>query len=374
MICLGCIDPYVLEDYEEGAVNENLLNFLKSIIQDYDRDNSNIVLVDNRKNDIHNLIIKLLSSEKTNQKFKSILSDFFLRIKKFEVQPLIKSDTNNPTESKYVDFQIVSDSMIDEKNIDIDDPNFEDKINEFKKKYSTSIITSKYNEKDFKLLFYNLEKIFLSSDKISFLRTHAGQSLLPCFNGEFVSTDRLVSEYKKSYELQISTLNLLIHLIANIKRESCFSNKDKKFEINIYSDFHDKKLSSDDYEIDENNISNMLNYNFSKEHYLKQALDKFNIKINFFLFIYKRQDQEKNKEIAKDCLHLRILSSSLGSFYIGHEKLINLTIDKDARTKNFKKLHIFNIVKATNEDKKLIESTILNNLNNIYQLKMSYPH
>ena len=374
MICLGYIDPYVLEDYEEGAVNENLLNFLKSIIQDYDRDNSNIVLVDNRKNEFLNLIVKLLSSEKTNQKFKSILSDFFLRIKNFEVQPLIKSDTNNPTESKYVDFQIVSDSMRNEKNIDIDDPNFEDKINEFKSKYSISIITNKYNEKDFKSLFYNLEKIFLSSDKISFLRTHAGQCLLPSFNGEFVSIDRLTGKYKKDFDLHLSTLNLLILLIANIKRESFFSNKDKRFEINIFSDLQDKSLSSDDYVIDENFISNIFDSNFSKIYYLKPALEKFNIKINFFLFIYKRKDEGQNKEIAKDCLHLRILSSSMGSFYFGHEKLLELTIDKDARSKHFKKLHTFNIIKATNEDKKSIESTVLNNINKIIQLKTSYPN
>lgn len=374
MICLGYIDPYVLEDYDEGAVNENILYFFKNIIQDYDRDNSNIVLVDNRKNELLNLIVKLLSSQKTNQRLKSILTVFFSRIRNFEVQPLIKSDTNNPPESKYVDFQIVSDSIKNEKTIDIDDPNFDDKIYEFKSKYSSSIITNKYNEKDYKLLFYNLEKILLTSNEISFLRTHSGQCLLPSFDGEFVSIDRLRDQKKENFYLHISTLNLLVHLIANIKKESCFSNQDKKFEINIYSDLDDKKLSSDDYVIDEDNISKIFNSNFSKIYYLKPALEKFNIRINFFLFIYKRRDQEKYKEVAKELLHLRMLSSSMGSFHFGHEALVDLTIDNNAKSKKFKKLRTFNIFRATNQDKKSIESIVFKNMHNIYQLKTSYPH
>ena len=371
MICLGYINPYVFEDYDQGAVNENLLNFFNNIIQDYDRDNSNIVLIDNRKNEILNLIVKLLSSEKTNQKFKIILTAFFLRIKNFEVHPLIKSDSNNPSDSKYVDFQINSDTVINEKTIDIDDPNFSDKVNKFRSKYSSSIVTSRYNVTDFKPLFYNLEKILLSSNSIDFLRTHAGQSLLPCFDGKFVLSDTLANNYKTNFYLHLSTLNLLIHLIANVKRESNFLNKEKIFEINIYSDLDDKKLSSDDYRIDKNEITNVLNSNLSK---LKPALEGFNIKINFFLFIYKRKDEDKNREDVNDSLHQRLLISSIGSFYFGHEKLVNLTIDYDAKLKHFKNLHRFNIIRATNNDKSSIESVVLNNSTNIYQLKISYPN
>lgn len=376
MICLAYIDKNVLDGLKKENIPENFLIFLKKLIDDYDENSSNIVLVDDRKNTLFNSIISLSRSTQSI-KLRALLEALITRIKDFEIKPLIKSISNNPEDSNYVDIKITSVEESKKKSISIQDIDFENRVKEIKRQYSLSILSNEFGKKNHKEFFRLLEKIFLTSREINFTRTSMGEQLLP-YNKDFGfnDIDRAGSKNRKHYHIGISTIYLLIYLIANVKKEGSFLEREEEIKINIFSDIDDSNIyGNPNFEVDEKDAINKLNKNLSYYSALRKTLEKFKIKINFNFFIYSNKESEsKLRYQIKNLLHFRWLCSSNGIFHIGHDDLIEGVLSEDAKFKQLKHLTTYPVVKIKNNSKNTIKSAIFQNCHNIFSIRHTYPN
>lgn len=384
MICYGYINKNVFEKIKNEEISDEFLVFFNNLIEDYDDGNSSIIIVDDLNNSFLNNII-ILSRSAKNIRVRTLFESMLTRIKNFEVKPMIKSTNKEPSRSNYVDFCITSESAQDNKSIEVNDKELNQKIKKIKNKYKKSILSNNFKVNKFKSLCNTLERIFLASRKINLLRTSMGEQLIPYHdNYGFSKIEDAGSIKKGHFFTALSTLYLLINLISNIKNEGYFLDPDKEIVFNIYTDIDHSNIYSRNDMIDEEikkEVIEVLDHNLSSHATLKKALQRNKIKMNLKFFIYSRnenellnfEDKSTVREEIKGLLHTRRLYCSNGSFIIGHENLITGVINDKGEFYKIKKIGTFNVEKIDNIALEDVKSSIIDNNFSISQIKYTYP-
>ncbi|MDB3863432.1 hypothetical protein N9325_01140 [Alphaproteobacteria bacterium] len=371
MICLASIEKDVFSKFNSTNIPDNLIILLRNIVDEHGDDYNHITIADNKSNYVKRSLEKILS-EIDNPSVQSILIEFLKLLKFQTAKPLINSESDNPGASKYVDFRLSYGKKNISNCIDFEDPNFETKIREYKKKYKITLSTSKYKN-DINKCREIIEKIFLKSDQINFFRTSMGLQLLPFYDNKFHTINRnSESGLKNNFFLGLSQLFFITSLISKIKDEGIFLNKEKETSINIYTYQNKIKVfGRNDFEFDELSSSEILSKNLSIDESFKKILIKYKIKINFTIYMLTKNLNQSNSKILneyKDIIHFRWLHSANGIFKFDAEKLA------DYKNGTLIKFYSFNVNKVGNPEEDASESLIFNNSEGLKRIFISFPN
>ena len=249
-----------------------------------------------------------------------LLQDFINLVNNFPTKPLIRSFNKHPSLSNYIDFKITYKSETNDKEINIDDEKFEKKINDMQKNYKPRINSNLFNsnKNDFE---YMLDKIFLSSKEIKFLRFSFGNNLMP-FSSDFTSINDTTFGIKQ-FKDALKTIYFLINPIINIKKESIFFKIDTPVNMIFYSFIDRNEIRhNDEYELNLEKCEELLQKNLSHYSCLREVLNSYNIKLNFNIFVFLKNDFDIREDIKNE-FHKRLLYISNGIFHLDHDELVS---------------------------------------------------
>ena len=369
MICLAAIDNNVFTEYLlKNPNNNNFQTLIKSILKDYEY-STNIVIADNENGDLIALMARII--RKTDGPMSILLQDFINLVNNFPTKPLIRSFNKHPSLSNYIDFKITYKSETNDKEISIDDEKFEKKINDMQKNYKPRINSNLFNsnKNDFE---YMLDKIFLSSKEIKFLRFSFGNNLMP-FSSDFTSINDTTFGVKQ-FKDALKTIYFLINPIINVKKESIFFKKDTPVNMIFYSFIDRNEIRhNDEYELNLEKCEELLQKNLSHYSCLREVLNSYNIKLNFNIFVFLKNDFDIREDIKNE-FHKRLLYISNGIFHLDHDELVSkFDVPRGDNKAKIRQIGSFTIQRTIQEEFCNVDSLIFNNSKDLKVINTTFP-